>query len=452
MQPTIPSERYRPITRQSFSKSSSWQRLPGDLRHDVEVVSAVLPFRTNDYVVHELIDWDRVPDDPIFQLTFPQREMLAGDEYRRVERLLERRATRDEMRPAINTIRLSLNPHPDGQRTHNVPTLDGRPLPGLQHKYSETVLFFPSSGQTCHAYCTYCFRWAQFVDLPEMRFSARETLDLVAYLKVHPEVSDVLITGGDPLVMRTRILRRYVEPLLRIPHVRHLRFATKAVAYWPQRFVSDDDADDLLRLFEEVVESGRHPALMAHYSHPVELSTGIAREAVRRIRDAGAEVRMQGPLVRHVNDRAEAWSELWLRGVGLGCIPYYLFVERDTGPRDYFEVPLVRAHEIFRDAYSRVSGLARTVRGPSMSALPGKVRVLGVAEAAGERVLVLDFLQARNPDWVRRPFFARYDPEAAWLDELRPAFGEPRFFFEDGCGHPPWRVGADRLAAAFATT
>jgi hypothetical protein len=106
-------------------------------------------------------------------------------------------------------------------------------------------------------------------------------------------------------------------------------------------------------------------------------------------------------------------------------------VERDTGAKNYFEVPLTRAWEIYRNAVKKVSGLGRTVRGPSMSATPGKVEVQGITEIRGERVFVLRFIQGRNPDWVQRPFFAKYDPQAAWLDELRPAFGQDKFFFED---------------------
>ncbi len=109
----------------------------------------------------------------------------------------------------------------------------------------------------------------------------------------------------------------------------------------------------------------------------------------------------------------------------------YMFVERDTGARHHFEVPLVRGWELHRKAMQQVSGLARTARGPSMSAKPGKVEIQGVTEIRGEKVLALRFIQGRNPDWVQGPFFARYDPRATWLDQLRPAFGEPRFFFED---------------------
>jgi hypothetical protein len=107
-----------------------------------------------------------------------------------------------------------------------------------------------------------------------------------------------------------------------------------------------------------------------------------------------------------------------------------VFVERDTGPKNYFEVPLARAFNIFTRAYRQVSGLSRTARGPSMSATPGKVLIDGIAEISGERVFVLKFLQGRNPDWVNRVFFAKFDPQACWLDELEPAFGEDSFFFE----------------------
>ena len=198
------------------------------------------------------------------------------------------------------------------------------------------------------------------------------------------------------------------------------------MAYWPQRFVTDKDADDLLRLFETVVRSGRNLALMGHYNHPAELRHPIAQQALRRIIATGATVRIQAPLIRHINENPADWAELWTTGVRLGAVPYYMFVERDTGPSDYFKLPLARAYDIFQQAYRTVSGLARTVRGPSMSAFPGKVLVDGIVDLAGE-VFALQFLQARNPDWVRRPFYARFDPLATWLDELQPAFGEKRF-------------------------
>lgn len=432
-QPTrIQPRKYHAHTRDDLEHLPQLRHLPADVLLDMKAVSAVLPFRVNDYVLQRLIDWDRVPEDPVFQLTFPQPGMLLPGDLAALCDLVKKGAGRTEMAPLVRAIQQRLNPHPAGQMELNVPHLDGRPLPGMQHKYRDTVLFFPSPGQTCHAYCSYCFRWPQFVGIDELKFAAKQAESLVAYLRQHPEVSNVLFTGGDPMIMRTSVLRRYVEPLLApdLEHISVIRIGTKATAYWPHRFLTDGDADDLLRLFEEVRAAGRHLAIMAHSSHPVELSTPEAQAALRRIQSTGAVVRCQAPLIRHVNDDADTWADLWRAQVRLGAVPYYMFVERDTGPKGYFEVPLVRCFDIFQTAYRRVSGLERTVRGPSMAAMPGKVIIDGISEVAGEKVINLRFLQAREPTWVRRPFYARYDEQATWLDQLRPAFGEDAFFFE----------------------
>lgn len=422
---------FRPKQHANIDAIPQLARLSAAVLHEMRVVSSVLPFRVNDYVVDELIDWDRVPDDPMFRLVFPQREMLAPADFDAIDRLLRAGAPPRDVSETVRAIQVRLNPHPAGQRELNVPHRGGEPLAGIQHKYRETVLFFPSAGQTCHAYCGYCFRWPQFVGQGELRFAAREAGTLVDYLHAHPAVTSVLLTGGDPLVMRTAVLRRYLDPLLaaNVPQLASIRIGTKSVAWWPARF-EGRDGDDLLRLFEQVVRAGKTLALMAHYSHPRELETRAAQTALRRILSTGAVVRCQAPIVRGVNDDPQTWAALWRRQVQLGAVPYYMFVARDTGAHRHYEVPLVRAHAMYRDALAQVSGLARTVRGPSMSATPGKVVVDGVASVQGQEVFVLRLLQARDPAWVGRPFFAELDPRASWLDDLRPAFGEAEFFWE----------------------
>lgn len=434
MNAPISPRTFRAFGRKDIATLPAFRRMTAEQRDVLTAVAHVLPFRVNAYVLDALIDWSRVPDDPMYQLTIPQPGMLAPADLHRMVDLVRGGASADALKAAARTIQRRMNPHPAGQMQLNVPRLLGQRLDGMQHKYRETVLFFPSQGQTCHAYCTYCFRWAQFVGLDELKFASREAETLTRYLGAHPEVTDVLFTGGDPMVMKTSVLRRYIEPLLQpgLEHVQTIRLGTKAPAYWPYRFVTDRDADDLLRLFEQVVKAGKHLAVMAHFSHPAELSTPVAEAALRRIVDTGAVVRCQAPLVRHVNDDADAWAEMWTTQVRLGAVPYYLFVERDTGPKHYFEVPLARALDIYQDAWQRVSGLGRTVRGPSMSATPGKVLVDGVAEVAGEKVFVLKMVQGRDPAWAGRVFFARYDDQAAWLDDLQPAFGRDAFFFEPG--------------------
>lgn len=425
--------KFKPYTRQTIRQAPQWDLLAPEQQEAVQVLSHVLPFRTNQYVLDQLIDWSNIPDDPIYRLVFPHRDMLPAHEYWQLRDLLLVKQDEAAAQQLVRQIRLRMNPHPAGQMTHNVPRVNDAPLKGLQHKYKETVLFFPSAGQTCHAYCTFCFRWPQFVGMDDMKFDARETGQLVEYLKTHRDVTDVLITGGDPMIMNTRSLEEIISPLLGagLEHIQNIRVGTKSVSYWPQRFVSDRDADDLLRLFERVVAAGKNMAIMGHYNHAVELRQEVAQQAVKRIVGTGATLRMQGPLIRHINEDPASWAELWRTGVRLGAIPYYMFVERDTGPREYFQLPLARAHEVFQQAYQMVSGLARTVRGPSMSAFPGKVVIDGVAQVGGEKVFALQFLQARNADWVRKPFYAKYDPEATWFDQLRPAFGREKFFFEE---------------------
>jgi KamA family protein len=406
--------------------------LPPADRLAVRAVATVLPFRTNSYVVESLIDWDAAPDDPIYRLVFPQPDMLPAEDVARLSHLIETGAGKAELNHVVHEIRMRLNPHPAGQLLLNAPSLHGRPLPGLQHKYPETVLFFPRQGQTCHAYCTYCFRWAQFVDEPALKMATDDVTTLVEYLAEHEEVTSVLFTGGDPMIMGEPVLRRYIEPLLadpRLGHIESIRIGTKSLAYWPQRFVTDPDADATLRLFERVIGTGRTLAVMAHFSHPRELEPDILRRAVERIRQTGAVIRTQAPLIRSINDDPETWRAMWRSQVRLGMVPYYMFVERDTGPQDYFAVPLARAYEIFRAAYQRVSGLCRTVRGPSMSATPGKVCVDGITTIAGLKVFVLRMIQARDPSLVGTPFFARFDPKATWLTDLEPVFA-PSFPYE----------------------
>lgn len=426
------SPRIMSYTLANFRQLPQIQKLGESKQFEMEVVGNVLPFKTNNYVVEQLIDWNNIPNDPMFVLTFPQKGMLIPEHYSKMEAAL-RKGGKKEIQNTANEIRLQLNPHPAGQMELNVPTLkDGTKLYGMQHKYKETCLFFPSQSQTCHAYCSFCFRWPQFVGMDELKFAMREGEQLVQYLREHQEISDVLFTGGDPMIMKAKIFSTYINPLLEanLPNLKTIRIGTKALSYWPYKFLTDDDAEEMLDIFKRVTDKGIHLALMGHFNHPVELKTDVVKEAIKKIRATGAQIRTQSPILRHINDDSEMWAEMWKTQVQLGCIPYYMFVVRDTGAQHYFGIPLIEAQRIFRDAYKKVTGLARTVRGPSMSATPGKVQILGITEYAGEKLMVLRFLQGRNPDWVQIPFLAKYDEKAIWLDDLVPATGD-KFFFED---------------------
>ena len=426
------SPRYTPYVLGNFRDISQIRNLSEEKQFEIEVVGNVLPFKTNNYVVDELINWAN-PLDPMFILTFPQKEMLTKSHYEEMSTALKNNEDKKTIQTIANKIRYKLNPHPAGQLEHNIPQLkDGTKLYGMQHKYKETILFFPSQGQTCHAYCTFCFRWPQFVGIEELKFASREISSLIQYLREHPEVSDVLFTGGDPLIMKTRIFSEYIQALLDadLPNLNTIRIGTKALSYWPYRFLTDDDAEDMLNLFESITKKGIHLAFMAHFNHPIEISTKAVKAAISRVQKTGAQIRTQSPVLAKINDDPKIWANMWQKQISLGCIPYYMFVPRDTGAQEYFGLPLVQAQKIFRDAYQRVSGLARTVRGPSMSANPGKIQILGTVDVGKKKAIALRFLQGRNPSWVQRPFLAKYDEKAIWIDELKPFSGK-KFFYED---------------------
>lgn len=424
---------YIAYSQHNFKQIPQIDKLSEEQQNEIFIVSHVLPFKTNNYVVNELINWDNVPEDPIFTLTFPRKEMLLPEHYNKMKNALENNLTKDEIKKIANEIRTELNPHPAGQLEHNVPMIEGQKLTGMQHKYRETVLFFPSQGQTCHAYCTFCFRWPQFVGMDEWKFGMRETELLIKYLQKHTEVTDLLFTGGDPMVMKNKIFSNYINAIIEadITHLQTIRIGTKALGYWPYKFLTDEDSEDTLKTFKKIIDSGRNLSIMAHFNHPVELDTKAVKDAIERITSIGAQIRTQSPVMQNINADPNIWAEMWRKQVNLNCVPYYMFIARDTGAQHYFKVTLLEAWDIFRQAYQQVSGICRTVRGPSMSAMPGKIQMLGVNETGEKKFLVFRFLQGRNPNWAARPFFAEYNKDAVWLDDLKPAFGNSKFFFED---------------------
>jgi len=429
----IPEKKLKIYTAKDLDIIPQLKILSEEEKFAIKVVAKVFPFRANNYVVEELIDWSKVPEDPIFQLTFMQKDMLRNRQFNSIADAIRNEIPSNELKIIANEIRNELNPHPAGQMTANVPFLDEEPVKGIQHKYRETALVFPTGGQTCHAYCTFCFRWAQFIGNNDLKFATDESKRFQEYIKQHKEITDVLFTGGDPMVMSYSKLKAYLEPLLepQFDHVMNIRIGTKSLSYWPYRFVKDKDSDAIIELFDRIMSSGKHLAIMAHFSHYVELETDIVKRAIRRLRKVGVKIRTQSPVIKHVNDDAHIWSRMWEDQVNLGLLPYYMFVERNTGAKEYFEIPLYQVFDIYKDAFKSVSGLNRTARGPVMSATPGKVMVDGITTIHGEKVFVLNLLQARNPEWVRRPFFAKFDPNVTWFDDLKPAFGDSKFFFED---------------------
>lgn len=408
------------------------EKLSPEQIRDIEIVSQVLPFRTNNFVVEQLIDWDNPLEDPIFILNFPQKEMLSESHYNKISEAIASYVSPKEFREIIKSIVNELNPHPGGQIDKNTPEMEGIKLNGLQHKYNETLLIFPKQGQTCHAYCTFCFRWPQFIGDNILKMETDNIEMVVRYLMHHPEITSILFTGGDPLIMRTKIIENYVERIinLNLPNLASIRFGTKALTYWPLRFLTDNDADDLMRLFEKIVRRGYHLAIMAHINHYNELRNDYVIRAIKRVQSTGAVIRTQSPILNHINAEKHIWEIMLEEETKLNLIPYYMFLPRDTGAREYFKVPLIKAWQIYTEAVKNVCGLSKTIRGPVMSSQFGKILFLGIAKMCDKFVKVFTMIQGRNNDWVNKPFFAEYNENAGWIDEIKPAFGEEKFFFQ----------------------
>ena len=184
----------------------------------------------------------------------------------------------------------------------------------------------------------------------------------------------------DPMVMRVRHLRNYIEALLApdMEHLRTIRIGTKSLSYWPYRFLTDPDADELLDLFEQVTRAGKHLAIMAHFNHPNELQTEAVAEAVRRIRATGANIRTQSPILRHINDNADAWATMWRKQVSLGMVPYYMFMVRDTGA-----TAVIVGHSERRADHGEVDRIVREKTSAAHRA--GLTAIVCIGETRGQR-------------------------------------------------------------------
>lgn len=433
----IPHKPYKKYLRTDLKEIFDSKGINDPYLEEREIVALVFPFKINQHVI-DIINWDKYLTDPIFQLTFPQVDMLLTSEILELKHLRKNNASREVIANKVSEIRNAKNPAPANQSSNRPIFMDNESddnntyaIDGLQHKYPPIVLMFHKNAQTCHAYCTYCFRFNQFTG--KDKFLENDAVRLHKYVAQHKEINDILMTGGDPATMKSFVWKQTLLPLLdpKYDHLKNIRMGTKALTYHPYRFLTEPDADELIDLFRTMKKNGKHISIMSHFSHYNEL-TPVTLEAARRLREEGGVViRTQAPVMRHINDDPNVWATMWQKQISNGMIPYYMFVARDTGPQQYFEVPLAKALWIYQEARKRVSGLSHTSRGPSMSAGPGKICVIGKEKVAGEDVFILKFLQGRNQDWCDRVFFATYDEKATWIDQLRPAFGEKEFFFEE---------------------
>ena len=349
---------------------SKLEQLSPSERAQLEPVAEQYVFRANDYYLN-LINWDD-PDDPIRQLIIPRVE--ESNEWGRLD------ASNEE---AVTVAR------------------------GVQHKYTDTVLLL--CNEVCGAYCRYCFRKRLFMD--ENDEATNDVSEGLKYIAAHPEVTNVLLTGGDPLLMSTRRLVEIFSALREIPHVKIIRMGSKMPAFDPFRVLNDEALHEAFRTYSTPEQ---RIYLMAHFDHPREL-TAEAIQSIDTCIKNGVICVNQCPMIRGINDSPEVLSELFERLSFMGCPPYYLFQGRPTAGNEPYEVPMVRAWTIFQEALRRGSGLARRAKF-CMSHETGKIEIMAV----DEKHIYLRYHQAKHASDLGRFMVCHRNDEAFWFDHLQP--------------------------------
>ena len=349
-------------------------------KRELQKVNDKFVFRTNDYY-QSLIDWDD-PNDPIKRIIMPDIQEL--NEWGELDASNEEKYTK---------------------------------VRGLEHKYTSTALLLVN--EVCAAYCRFCFRKRLFMN--ENDEVTKDISEGLEYIKNNKEINNVLLTGGDPLVMSTSKLEPIIKQLREIDHVQIIRIGTKIPAFNPFRILNDPS---LLEMFKTYSTNEKKIYVMAHFNHPREL-TPEAIEGLNLLMKSGVSLVNQTPLVQGVNDDPEVLADLFSKLSFIGVPPYYVFLCRPTLGNETYSVPVERGYEIFEKSRTLCSGLAKRAR-LVMSHESGKIEVVGMTE---EQIFFKYTRSAEKENNARFMAFYR-DPKACWFDDYKEALDEFSLFSE----------------------
>jgi KamA family protein len=279
-------------------------------------------------------------------------------------------------------------------------------MPGLQHKYSETALILATS--RCPMYCRHCFR-KRLVGLPTAEVLKRFS-GAARYIEGHPEIRNVLISGGDPLILETPVIERLLKRLSTVPHLEFIRIGSRSPVTFPERILGDSD---LLGVLARYSCPDRRLYLVTQFNHPAEI-TEVSTRTVAKILGAGLCIINQTVLLRGVNDSGSVLADLLARLTSIGVCPYYVFQCRPVKRvKRNFQVPLEEGYRIVEDAKSRLPGPGKRFR-YVMSHRTGKIEILNILKDE----IYLKYHQARNPNNLGTSLKCKLTPGAGWLDDL----------------------------------
>jgi lysine 2,3-aminomutase len=342
--------------------------IPKEKREILSKITDKFVFRINDYYL-SLIDWDD-PNDPIYKLIVPSEQEL--DEYGQWD-------ASDEY--------------------------TNYAAPGCQHKYGTTALLMVS--EVCGAYCRFCFRKRLFRN--DVSETSMEVSKGVEYISTQPQINNVLLTGGDSLILATNKIRQILKMLREIPHVKIIRFGSKLPAFNPMRIYEDKE---LLKTLNEFSYPDARIHVMAHFNHPREL-TNEAYNCIEALQNSNVIIVNQTPILRGINDNPEILSELLNKLSWAGVTPYYFFQNRPVAGNAGFVLSFKEAYQVIEAAKAKTSGLGKRIR-YVMSHSSGKIEILAVDNGK----IYLKYHQARNPEYYGRFMILDCPDDAAWFDDL----------------------------------
>jgi lysine 2,3-aminomutase len=365
----------------SISELDNLVGLAPKAREMMETVTELFPFRSNEYYL-SLIDW-KDGHDPIKRIVIPDsRELNTGG---------------------------SADPSCEKDYTKK---------PGLQHKYNQTGLLLLTD--VCGGICRFCFRKRLFMSCE--RETVKEVSDNIEYIREHKEITNVLLTGGDPLTLETRQLESVLRQLREIEHVNIIRIGSKMLAYDPYRILNDQN---LLYVLSRYSTPEKRIYLMAHFNHPREL-TDVSIQAAEALRKVGVMVVSQTPILKGINDDHETLTTLFRQLSFAGISPYYVFQCRPTTGNQFFQVPVEQSYEVLQKSWQACSGLAKRARFV-MSHATGKIEMVG---KTAEHVF-MRYHQSADPANIGKFMVFKSNPVARWFDDYRHALTdyEPKKFW-----------------------
>ena len=324
-------------------------------------------FRSNEYY-NSLIDWNN-PDDPLRRLVIPSIDEL--EEWGELDVSKEHKYTVAK---------------------------------GLEHKYLDTALII--FNDMCGAYCRYCFRKRLFIKGNDD--TIRDLKEAIEYIKEHSEIQNILITGGDPLIVSTSKIEPLVRKLREIEHVGVIRIGSKMLSFNPYRVIDDEK---LINMIKKYSTPKKRIYIMSHFSHPNEI-TPEAIKAVDLLLKAGAIINNQTPIIKRINDSVDILAQLFIKLVSIGVSPYYIFGCRPTAGNKDYSVEVERAYDIFNQARCKVAGVASRAKFV-MSHESGKVEVLGV----DSENIYFRYHRAAKQEECGKIFKFKRNKNALWLDD-----------------------------------